>query len=553
MRAEFRPRSPTIEGMSSTRFAVVAALAALGACTTEQAALVEPLAALPAPAEVVTDRFRDAEACGQCHLVAEDTAVLHDRSGANVSPVLLWRSSMMALAARDPFYLAVFAEELARAPAQAAVIEATCTRCHGPAGAEELAVAGGHLTFDDLVANDTPAARLARGGVTCTLCHQIQPGNLGDERSFTGGFEVGFGRQVFGPYVDPLTMPMQLIVDYTPTRGDHILDAALCGTCHTVIVDGPAGPVVEQATYLEWRSSAYAAGRPCQGCHVPPVDDSGQAIVTAVASFPADLSPRAPVGRHRFVGGNSYMMSIMADLTDASGGGWLNAGIPEAELRASALHNEAHLRTAAALEVRRLDAEAFRVDVTNLTGHKLPTGYPSRRMWLHVTVTVGGEVVFESGGVDARGSIVDATGTPVDVQPHRDEVTSPAEVQIWEAVLVDVAGERTHRALDARRYSKDDRILPAGFAPSPIDAARVEAVGVVIDPTFLPGGDGVTYRVPGLTAGATIAVELQYASVTPAVLDAIARTPTPASVRFLAPATARPPAPVVMATTSLTW
>src|SRR5262245_58577115 len=89
-----------------------------------------PLAALPPPSHVETERFRDAEACAQCHLVAEDTPVLHDATGANVSPVLLWRSSLMANAARDPYYLAVVAEELARAPAQAAATEKLCTRCH---------------------------------------------------------------------------------------------------------------------------------------------------------------------------------------------------------------------------------------------------------------------------------------------------------------------------------------------------------------------------------------------------------------------------------------
>ena len=95
-----------------------------------------PLAPLPPPAHVETDRFRDAEACGQCHLVDDTTQVLHDATGANDAPVLLWRSSLMALAARDPYYLAVFAEELARTTNKASV-NATCTRCHGPAGSEE--------------------------------------------------------------------------------------------------------------------------------------------------------------------------------------------------------------------------------------------------------------------------------------------------------------------------------------------------------------------------------------------------------------------------------
>lgn len=519
----------------------------LVACSADAPVEVAPLEPLPAPSPVMTDRFRDAEACGQCHLVPDGSAVLHDAGGRNVSPVLLWRSSMMALAARDPFYLSVFAEELERAPARRSEIEAMCTRCHSPAASEHLKTDGAHLSFDELTAGTSDAALLARGGVTCTLCHQIDPANLGTERSFTGGFTTGFGRTIYGPYLDPRTEPMMLVVNYRPAHGAHITKSELCGSCHTVVIPGPRGDIVEQATYLEWRSSTFAADKPCQACHVPTVDDEQRAISTPVASFPAGLGPRAPVGRHSFIGGNAYMLSVMADNID-----WVGAGVPAEELRSTAAASERHLATAASLVVTKLAPDAFRVRVDNLTGHKLPTGYPSRRMWLHVTATRGGAVVFESGRTDERGTLIDASGTPIDAQPHRDEVLGEDEVQVWEAVLVDEAGEITHRALDAVRYKKDDRILPAGFAPSAADRARTEAVGVVADTTFVGGSDAVTFRVPDLT-GTVITIELLYQSVTPRVLDAVAATRTPASVRFIQQTDARAPTPIVMARTTYTW
>ncbi|MCX5741148.1 MAG: multiheme c-type cytochrome, partial [Proteobacteria bacterium] len=170
----------------------------------------EPLAALPAAAPVETDRFSDAAKCGQCH--SAGATALRDAASRDVSPVQLWRPSMMALAARDPYYLAVFAEERARDPAHVDAIDRTCVRCHAPAGSEESA---GALGFDALVAGDSPAATIGREGVTCTLCHQIASTGLGEEASFTGKFVVDYGRKIFGPHANPLVAPMQTFVSYT--------------------------------------------------------------------------------------------------------------------------------------------------------------------------------------------------------------------------------------------------------------------------------------------------------------------------------------------------
>jgi hypothetical protein len=502
----------------------------------------DPLGPLPLPAQVQTDRFRDAEACGQCHLADETTQVLHDATGANDSPVRLWRSSMMALAARDPYYLAVFAEELARAPSQTAATEALCTRCHGPAGSEELAASGGHVGFTELTSGTTPAALLARGGVTCTLCHQIDAANLGGDSSFSGKFVIGYGRKLYGRYPDPMTSPMQLIINYTPTQGVHIAEAELCGTCHTVLVPTAGGEVVEQATFLEWRASSFPGdAKPCQTCHVPVVDDAGHPISVPISVFPGGLAPRQPFGRHVFVGGNSYVLSLLADAVD-----WSGANVPAAELIASAARDDAHLATAAKLTVtdahREADILVLTVRVENLTGHKLPTGYPSRRMWLHVKAGA-----FESGKVDARGAIVDAMGTALPAQPHRDLVLAADEVQIWESRLVDGNGQPTHRALDARRYGKDDRILPAGFSPSLADRARTAPVGTDGDATFVAGHDDVTYRILGVPAGASIDIELLYEAVAPEIVDAVDAAATPAGTRFVDLARARPVTPVVLA------
>jgi hypothetical protein len=513
-----------------------------------------PLAPLPPAAMVDTDRFADAARCAQCHLADATASALHDAAGRDVSPVRLWRATMMALAARDPYYLAVFAEELARRPSAPAVIEAACTRCHAPAGSEELADHQQHLTFADLTTATTPAALIGREGVTCTLCHQIAADGLGAAATMSGGFKVGFGRQIFGVYDRPITDPMMFFVRYTPTGGTHVADGGLCATCHVVAVQPlddagqPVGAkVFEQATYLEWQAAATATTKTCQACHVPTVDEDGAAIATRAARYPDTTTARQPFGRHVFVGGNAYMLRLLAANLP-----WVGADVSAADLEAQAVRSERHLATAAKVTI--VDAQRsggelrVRVRVENLTGHKLPTGYPSRRLWLHVRATSAGATVLESGAVDGVGRIVDGQGAPLTgPRAHLDEITASDQVQIWEAVLVDRDGVATHRAIDARRYGKDDRILPAGWTAGTAAGAATAAVGIGSDPSFIAGQDEISYRVAA-TAAVHLDIELLYQPLRPETIDAIGATATPASVRFVAQARDRPLTPAVLAT-----
>jgi hypothetical protein len=85
----------------------------------------------------------------------------------------------------------------------------------------------------------------------------------------------------------------------------------------------------------------------------------------------------------------------------------------------------------------------FDVEVRNLTGHKFPTGYPSRRTWLHVRVgDVGNAMLYESGGLDESGAI---PGNDNDrdrrlYEPHYEEITRQDQVQIYEPILGDRSG-----------------------------------------------------------------------------------------------------------------
>ena len=384
---------------------------------------------------------------------------------------------MMGLAARDPYYLAVLEHELSAHPGAESTVMSTCTRCHAPAANVELQAAGKALSFTDLTRGTSNESVVGRDGVTCSLCHQIQPTNLGTAASFTGGYVVDKSRTIFGPHESPFSMPMQQQVGYTPVASVHTRDSGLCGSCHTVVTHsldapgGPAGPdTLEQGPFVEWSVSSFAkpGGKSCQDCHMPTVDDDGAAISTVLSLRPGGnrLSKRSPFGRHTFVGANGLMLRVLANERT-----WAGFDAPSELLFAEANRADASLRTAARVVVagtERSGSELIvRMSVDNLTGHKLPTAYPSRRMWLHFRVTdEAGSVVFESGG-HRGGRFVDGAGVILDgkdaVTPHRSEISQRSEVQVWEAIMRSEGGEAAANLLDATGYLDDDRVLPDGF------------------------------------------------------------------------------------------
>src|SRR5258706_1038069 len=176
---------------------------------------------------------------------------------------------------------------------------------------------------------------------------------------------------------------------------------------------------------------------------------------------------------------------------------------PLQEMDAAANGTVAHLQSQAAkvaiesAEIRNGRLEAA-ISVENLGGHKLPTAYPSRRVWLHVTVRDrDGKTVFESGALDADGSIQgnDNDADAMRFEPHYTEITNPDQVQIYESVMVGTNGMPTTGLLTALRYVKDNRLLPRGFDKRTADpeiAVHGEAEG---DADFTGGGDRIRYAM----------------------------------------------------------
>ena len=143
-----------------------------------------------------------------------------------------------------------------------------------------------------------------------------------------------------------------------------------------------------------------------------------------------------------------------------------------------------------------MQADVF---VQNLTGHKLPTAYPSRRAWLHFLVRDrNGQTVFESGAVNPDGSIQgnDNDADPNRFESHYGEISSADQVQIYEPILKDSEGHVTTGLLSAVGYCKDNRLLPTGFDKNTAEKDIAVIGEALVDPNFAAGSDTVRYSVP---------------------------------------------------------
>jgi hypothetical protein len=469
-----------------------------------------------------------------------------DQAGVDVSFDAAWRSTMMANAARDPYWQATVRSEVLTNPKYGEIIEDTCATCHMPMArfTDHTAEISGEILDEGFADADHPLHAMAMDGVSCTLCHQIQPDGFGEPESFHGHFVINTEfpadeRQAYGPFMTGFGMMqiMQSSSGFIPVQGMHVQQAELCATCHTVytpFVDSAgevAGEFPEQVPYLEWQASSFSKSTSCQGCHMPTAD--GGVFLSTVGGHHL----RSPVRQHILVGGNVFMLDMLRAL-----GQDLDVTASSAQFEKKRAETLDMLQRRAALiglENANSDGSTLAVDVSVkiMTGHKFPTAFPSRRAWIHLTVQdASGNVIFESGAVQANGSITENDNDldPSAYEPHYLAIDSADQVQIYEGIIGNTEGQPTTTLLAAASYLKDNRLLPAGFAKGATQP-DIAIRGAAADDTDFDAGRDTTRFTIGLDGAKgpfTITAELLYQTIGYRWVDNMRQHDAPEPARF---------------------
>ncbi len=573
-----------------------------------------PIQAIPG---VTTDRsvaqahrqFVSSDQCMSCH--AGDSSPFgpnmffpnEGKDGVDVSPFAEWSWNMMGLAGRDPIFHAQLEGEVATHPARGQLtpesIQNLCFSCHGVMGQRQLALDDPHANFTQSRTQDPddPYGKLARDGVSCALCHQIQ-----DNRNVplvdvqTGRFSLNprnsQGQLVLnGPFDHPVTMPMEKSLNAQPVSSGFISDSRLCASCHTVflpVLDAQSNVVdnrYEQATYLEWLNSSFRDGGPgpqsCQQCHMPDTAfgqllDNFKIANIQDQDYPvtSNLSPlslitvlkRPGFRRHTLLGINQFGMEFFQHFPALLGISKVNFMSGTTDGLTRAIQNSQELARQASARVELSNAQRVgnvlfaRVKITNLTGHRFPSGVGFRRAFLLFEVRDGaGQVVWASGRTNSIGVIVGPDGQALpsefhDIdpltaqqafQPHFQTITSQSQVQVYEEIVADLQGKFTTSFLNRATDIKDNRLMPLGwtfpgppgFAPEFAEATAPFG-GAADDADFTDGtgSDTLTYQAT-LPAGAvgpfSVRAELFYQAIPPYYLrDRFTASQGPASLRL---------------------
>ena len=442
-------------------------------------------AASPADAQIVLPGTQPGDLVNWPLLPPSDCKSCHGDyvAGLDYEPYDSWAGTMMANSARDPLFWAAVDIANQDTPGSGEF----CIRCHSPrawlSGRSSAPDGSALQGFPDQTDNDFE-------GVDCHFCHRMYEGAGGTPFLENGQYWVDDGTPTQEP---PRRGPFQTAFSPHPfAYSSYHESSEFCGVCHDLrnptvnLLDDTGADTgmlfPEQVTYTEWTQSAFATeGTECQDCHMPPAPATPAFACNSFNPPRPDGSDPAPVANHDLAGANVFMMQLLK--------GEYGAALDREDAYdysiSRALDMLQNQSATVDLTVPSSGVEggdlAVDIRVTNLTGHKLPTGYPEgRRMWIHLEATDAFGIPFwESGAYDA------ATAT----------LTLDPQVQVYETKHgTHAGGEGFHLVLNDRIF-KDNRIPPRGFMPT-TETAPVGATYPVQPGGELAHWSDVQYTVP---------------------------------------------------------
>jgi hypothetical protein len=412
----------------------------------------------------------------------------HGGYNTAVEPAFNWRGSMMANAGRDPIFWAT----LAIAEQDFDGSGDLCIRCHSAGGwyaGRSTPTDGSGLFAGDADGVDCDTCHKMTNPNNSEYLGVMNPPFVANDGLGTGYYGSGMlslwgSADKLGPYSDAdarhqfMQSAFHRSQDFcgschdvsNPAVGDLAPNNGAQDTADSVAANGvPGAPVdgkaafnnfpyqygIVERTYSEYYSGAlsgtlvsdyatlpsdlqagaieavaiaaggdYADGTPryftCQTCHMR--------ATTGAGANKRDVLVRTDLPLHDLTGGN-YWMPDAIQFQDAAGLLRLGGGLTTVQvdaLNAGKDRAREQLDLAATLEV-----SGDMVKVTNLTGHKLISGYPEgRRMWLNIKWYDANSVLLREDG--KYGDLaVDINGQPATVRTILD--LNDPNTKIYEA------------------------------------------------------------------------------------------------------------------------
>jgi hypothetical protein len=275
-----------------------------------------------------------------------------------------WSGSMHAFASEDPVFRAMNQRAQRENPATGTF----CLKCHAPVAVQQ------QLTQDGSNLDALPAKK---HGVTCYFCHAAES----VEGTHNNPLVLATDGSLFGPFDDPVPSTPHK-AKYAAMFDDTKMESVTtCGSCHDI--QNLQGAHVER-TFEEWLTTLFAVspnGQTCIQCHMPTYGRVGAA--STVSTVPRTLHS------HTFPSVDLAPTPFPAD----------NPQNEDQRTESQALLDQTIQGTLCVNQV----SQRIEVTLDNVgAGHNFPSGAtPDRRAWVEVTASLGGSVIYSSGGAAA--------------------------------------------------------------------------------------------------------------------------------------------------------